>query len=202
MTEDDARDRLGAEFGGAALEKLDLIARAVIAHSAQQNLISRATLPTLWQRHILDSAQLLRFSSNKGLWLDVGTGAGFPGLVIAVLTEREMTLCEPRRRRAEFLTWIVDDLSLKTRVKVEPRRVEALEDKAETISARAVATVASLLAMAQHLACGTTEWILPRGVSGNDELSSLSNRPRRMFHVERSLTDPHAVVLVGRGTFR
>ena len=72
--------------------------------AAQQNLIAPSTLETIWERHVLDSAQLVRFEPHPGAsWADIGSGAGLPGVIIALLTEGPITLIEPRRLRAEFL---------------------------------------------------------------------------------------------------
>jgi 16S rRNA (guanine527-N7)-methyltransferase len=71
--------------------------------ATQQNLVAPSTLETIWERHILDSAQLLRWTTPGGSWADIGSGAGLPGLVIAILSSNPVTLIEPRRLRAEFL---------------------------------------------------------------------------------------------------
>ena len=72
------------------------VARLKLA-SAAQNLISASTLDSVWERHILDSAQLVRFEPRAGAsWVDIGSGAGLPGIVIAALTEGHVTLVEPR----------------------------------------------------------------------------------------------------------
>lgn len=199
MTEQDAQDLLLQRFGVEGLSRLEIIARAVTEEAERQNLVSRSSLPALWRRHILDSAQLLALSVSAGVWLDVGTGGGFPGLVIAALTEREVVLCEPRRLRAEFLQKVVDEIDSRGHVTVEQRRAETLHLTAETITARAVASVETLITMVRHCAISTTEWILPRGAGGLDELASLPDRLRSVFHVEHSLVEQSAVILVGRG---
>ena len=86
------------------MARLDAFARLLREENERQNLVSRASLDRLWQRHIADSAQLLGFAPSPGAsWLDLGTGAGFPGLIVAALHRGPVTLVEERRLRADFL---------------------------------------------------------------------------------------------------
>jgi 16S rRNA (guanine527-N7)-methyltransferase len=70
-----------------ALGRLDRLVAMLVEENRRQNLVSEASLAEVWRRHIADSAQLLRHAPNSpdGMWLDLGTGAGFPGLVVAIL---------------------------------------------------------------------------------------------------------------------
>jgi 16S rRNA (guanine527-N7)-methyltransferase len=107
MNESEAQAWLVDSLGVSreTLGRLDHLRTLVIAESANQNLISAATIPHFWVRHIVDSAQLLPLAqeAQPGAWLDLGTGAGFPGMVIAILSERPILLVESRRKRFEFL---------------------------------------------------------------------------------------------------
>ncbi len=79
----------------------------------RQNLVSRASLDQLWLRHIADSAQLLRFApSPEASWVDLGTGAGFPGLIVAALHQGPVTLVEERRLRVDFLRRAAESLGV------------------------------------------------------------------------------------------
>ena len=94
------------EWNVEAAERLELLARLLAEENAQQNLVSAPSLSEVWRRHIADSAQLLAHVSRESSspWLDVGTGAGFPGLVIAALRpECEVVMVESRARRIEWL---------------------------------------------------------------------------------------------------
>ena len=82
----------------------------------RQNLIAPQQRSDLWNRHILDGAQLSAWPDGEGSWCDIGSGAGLPGLVIAILGGRPMTLIEPRRLRADFLRRAVAELGLRTGV--------------------------------------------------------------------------------------
>ncbi|MDB5680584.1 MAG: rsmG, partial [Sphingomonas bacterium] len=103
MTEDEARAWAAARFDSAAMDRLDRLAAIVAEESERQNLIERSTLDQIWARHIVDSLQLVALGP-EGPWLDIGTGAGFPGLAVAsVEPERAMSMVEPRRLRADYL---------------------------------------------------------------------------------------------------
>jgi 16S rRNA (guanine527-N7)-methyltransferase len=94
-------------------DKLEAYVERLKAESARQNLVSASTLERLWERHILDSAQLVRFEPRpRASWLDVGSGAGLPGIVIACLVDGPVTLVEPRRRApSSFATRFVCSIS-------------------------------------------------------------------------------------------
>ena len=106
--EAEARAWLAAlpEWDAAAAERLDLLVRLLAEENQVQNLVSAASLDEVWRRHIADSAQLLTHVPREtgSPWLDLGTGAGFPGLVIAALRpEVEVLLVESRARRIDWL---------------------------------------------------------------------------------------------------
>ena len=113
----------------AAMDRLDRLVIMLGEENQRQNLVSRSSLEHVWQRHIADSAQLLdvsRETLGAGAWLDLGTGAGFPGLVIAALQpEREIALVDSRRLRTEWLSRAVAELQL-DRAQVVLARVEDL----------------------------------------------------------------------------
>ena len=88
----------------------------LIDENQRQNLVAKSTLDDLWRRHIDDAAQLVAYDVPSATWLDIGSGAGLPGIVIAILTGNPMTLVEPRRLRAEFLQRVVEELGLKASV--------------------------------------------------------------------------------------
>lgn len=199
MTEDEAQDWIRERFSVAQVSTLERFASMLRAEAAVQNLVSPATLPLLWSRHIVDSAQLLDHGNGSdGAWADVGTGAGFPGVVIAALRPAPMTLIEPRARRVEFLQRVIDELSLR-HVRVEGRKAEAASGTFGVISARAVASMPALLEATKHLRDRSTTLIFPRGKGAKVDLESLPAQWQRMFHVEQSITDKASLILVARG---
>jgi 16S rRNA (guanine527-N7)-methyltransferase len=199
VTEEEARTWAAARFDAEAVARLDHLAAIVTVESDQQNLISRSTLATIWSRHIVDSLQLAPLAPNEGDWLDIGTGAGFPGLAIAaVQPERRFVLVEPRRLRADFLREAAATLAL-PQVEVITGKVENVRQPVGVISARAVAQVAQIIASAAQCASNETLWLLPKGRSAREEVACAKQRWHGMFHVEQSITDPDSSIVIARG---
>jgi 16S rRNA (guanine527-N7)-methyltransferase len=169
----------------------------VRAANETQNLVSAATLDAIWGRHILDSAQLVRFETRPGTaWLDIGSGAGLPGIVIALLVDGPVTLVEPRKLRAAFLAEAVATLGLAERVTVHCAKAEKITGRFDMITARAVASLDRLLAMSLHLAHEDTTWVLPKGKSANSELAEARRSWQCEAQSEPSCTDPDARILL------
>ena len=203
-TEQEARDWLvkTATCDAATMARLSRLADMLLAENERQNLVARGTLPHVWQRHIVDSAQLLhvpRETIPSGGWLDLGTGAGFPGLVIAAMQpDRPVTLVDSRRLRTDWLSRAATALEL-ANVRVILSRVEDLPDhKYAVLSARAFAPLDKLVALSARFSTPDTLWLLPKGAKAQHELENLSGAWRHVFHVEQSLTDPTAGVIVGQ----
>lgn len=197
MTEEEARGWAVARFDAAAIARLDALAGIVATENERQNLVSRSTLPAIWERHILDSVQLAPFApEGDGLWLDIGTGAGFPGLAMAaVQPDRPFLLVEPRRLRADFLRQAAATLGL-DQVDVFTGKVESVETPAAVISARAVAQVDALLESAFQCARKGTVWLLPKGRAAREEVARAQQRWQGVFHVEQSITDMESSIVI------
>lgn len=199
MTEDEARQWVQArDVPRGTIESIDHFVTLLRAEAGRQNLIAASTLDQLWSRHIVDSAQLIELAPG-GEWLDVGTGAGFPGLVVALLTERRCLLVEPRSRRAAFLQECVTVLGLDGRVAVAAAKAERLPPAGYPIvSARAVATLADLFTAARHLAAPDAIWLLPKGRRAAQELAEARRWWQGDFRLVPSITDPTAAIIVAR----
>lgn len=194
-----AREYVARLADGEAMERLELLRCELIGENRNQNLISRPSEQNVWQRHIADSAQLLRFvpRETSGPWLDLGTGAGFPGLVIAVIRPQlSVILVESRIRRVEWLTRMAGVLGL-SNCRVEGKRLELVEPfEARIISARAFAPLPKLLRLSAPFSTSATAYLLPKGRSAAQELAEMPAKIRKVFHVEQSLTDSDAGIIV------
>jgi 16S rRNA (guanine527-N7)-methyltransferase len=180
------------------LEKLEAYVALLKAENERQNLISRAISENFWLRHILDSAQLVRFEPGPGAsWADVGSGAGLPGIVAACLVTGPVVLIEPRRLRAEFLRHVVHRLGLSAAV--FDTKAENVNGQFDVITARAVAPLGKLLGISQHLSTRKTVWALPRGRNAHSELAEAERAWQGVFHVEQSVTDANSFIVVGTG---
>ena len=195
-----ARDWLARAFAPSAEQwaRLERFATMLVAENEQQNLIAASTIPILWVRHIADSAQLLALDAGgEGLWIDLGSGPGLPGLVVAILSERPMLLVESRKRRIEWLEAAKAALGL-DRCEVIGARLETVESfAAGVISARAFAPMPKLIELAERFSTKQTLWLLPKGRSAEQDLAGLTKNRRAMFHVEQSLTDAEAGIIIG-----
>ncbi|WP_267435615.1 16S rRNA (guanine(527)-N(7))-methyltransferase RsmG [Sphingomonas sp. GM_Shp_1] len=197
MTEDQARDWVVQRFGEEAAERIDHFLSLVVVENDQQNLIAPSTIPTIWARHALDSVQLIPLADRAdGQWVDIGTGGGFPGMVVALAWPGRMALVEPRKRRADFLRDCADKMGIADRVSVHASKIEAVDVKADIISARAVATVENLLRAAAHCGKQDTRWLLPRGRLDEREIKTLKRQWRFVFHVEHSITSAESSIVI------
>lgn len=203
-SEAEARAYVAELTDAEGLARIDAFAALVLEENQRQNLIAKATEAHLWQRHIADSAQLIENVSREtlgpnaqGPWLDLGSGPGFPGVVIAALCPNmPVVLVESRARRVEFLEAVIAALNL-PKCRVEGQRLERVTPfPARAISARAFAPLPKLLELSAPFSTRATAYILPKGRSAAQELGTLKPSIRAMFHVKHSLTDPDAGIIV------
>lgn len=203
MTEDEARSWVRDQFGVSRETLLARYAELLCAEAANQNLIAASTLATLWSRHIVDSAQLIPLAADaqRGAWVDVGSGAGLPGVVAGILLDRPVVLVEPRARRVAFLRDVATELGLAHRLTVQPTKIESYRptNRAAVISARAVAELSQLLASTEHCTDSSTVWLLPKGRNAQSEVAAAQVTWQGMFHVEPSITEPESGIVVARG---
>jgi len=200
MTEEAARRILTNQFDVSreTLVRISAFVDLLRAENERQNLISQTTSEHIWSRHVLDSAQLLRFMPQcAGTWLDLGTGAGFPGLIIAAMNPIQVTMIESRRLRVDFLQRAAETLGLPGSTQILCERVERLDlPHQDVISARAFAPLERLFDLAQRFAASETRWVLPKGRNAQSELDAARASWQGMFHVEPSLTDPEAGIII------
>ncbi len=185
----------GRDVSRETYATLNCFVELIMAENDRQNLIAANSVADIWNRHILDGAQLFGIAQGRGSWCDIGSGAGLPGLVIAVLGGTPMTLVEPRRLRADFLRQAVEHLGLE-KVTIEQRRVERTEGRFDFITARAVARLNDLFGMACHLAHAETKWVLPKGESVKSELDEARSTWQGSFRLVPSRTHPAAAIVV------
>ena len=177
MDESAARQWLIDQLGVSreTLERLQDFVNLLREENERQNLVSRASLDQVWSRHIVDSAQLLRFAPAAAeTWLDLGTGAGFPGLIVGLLRPGSVVLVEERARRADFLERAAEVSGIGDRVRIVASRVERFEaEPFDVISARAFAPLEKLLALGERFAL---QWL---------DLERLAIRPQNAHRTRR-----------------
>lgn len=197
MTEEQAQAWVRAHVSRETVDRLEQFVVLLLAENRRQNLVSPASEKTLWARHIVDSLQLLDHAPATGTWVDLGTGAGFPGMIVGMLGRHDVTLIESRAKRIDHLRRAAGALSIGERTEVFGGRVEMLLGRRfDIISARAFAPLDRLLSVAHHLAGPATRWILPKGRSAQAELDVARGSWQGDFSVVPSITDPDAAIIV------
>lgn len=202
MTRDEATGWLEKALGVSreTLAKLATLELATLDANMRQNLIARSTIEDFWSRHLIDSAQLLLWTKKpSGMWLDLGSGAGFPGLVVALLSDCDVVLSEERRKRGDHLEAMIALLGLANaqvlRGRIEIQKAEPFS----VISARAFAPLDRLFGLAHHLSSPETLWLLPKGKSAASELEVARITWQGDFRIEPSVTDPDGAIIVATG---
>ena len=186
------------------LVRLERFVALLRDENSRQNLVSAGSLEDVWNRHILDSAQLLRFAPHTAQsWIDLGTGAGFPGLMIATLFPGRVTLVESRRLRVDFLQRAAEVLGVAERTTMLCANAEVVEaGPFDIISARAFAPLDKLLRIGSRFSTSGTQWILPKGRNAKSELDAARASWQGDFRLEPSLTDADAQIIVASGVSR
>ena len=187
---------------GVSRETLDRLSRyqeMLVEWNTVHNLVSRSSLADSWRRHFLDSAQLARFvpDSAKSL-VDLGSGAGFPGLVLAELfrdrPEFRTVLYEATGKKARFLEAVVKELGLKTAVR-QLRIEEAGAEAFDVITARALAPLSQLLAYSQRFFGRGSIALLLKGRNLEAELTEAHKSWKIDYRQHPSISDPSGVIL-------
>lgn len=208
MTQEEAKRRL-RDLGVSreTLERLARLETLVRKWTARINLISPDSLDSFWSRHALDSAQIARFGPLQApLWADLGSGGGFPGLVIAAMRQAadpglRTVLVEADQRKCAFLSTAAREMDLD--LDVRARRIEAANvADCDVVSARALAPLNRLLDLATPCLAPDGRMVFPKGARAETELTSA--RKRWHMEVERhpSLTEANASILVIRKAVR
>lgn len=185
------------------MARLGLFVQLLLKWNTAINLVSKATIDRVWSRHIIDSIQIFDHAQTEGHWADLGSGGGFPGVVVAILAkervpELRVTLVESDQRKAAFLRQASQALALNTHVMSD--RVEIISPlNANIISARALAPLPQLCAFAHRHLAPTGEAIFLKGKSYEAEITDARKDWNFSLDSHVSVTDPSAVVLVLKG---
>jgi len=183
------------------IHRLSLYEEMIISWNKKFNLVADSTLPQIWTRHFLDSAQLMKFVPLQAHTLaDMGAGAGFPSIVLAVLAKGEgrdlkFYAIESTKKKAEFLKQVGEELNLNISVRAE--RAESIKDlKTDVITARALIALPDLLGYANRLKKKETTFIFPKGRRFSEELTEARKYWKFDCDIHPSLTDENGRVLI------
>lgn len=174
-------------------EKLKLYADLLVKWQSKINLVGPATIPDLWRRHFLDSAQMAKHLPD-GPILDLGSGAGFPGLVLAVMGKGPVHLVESDARKCAFLREAARITG--AQAVIHNQRIESLKPfPVVAVTARALASLEKLLSMAENFLSTETQCLFLKGRNCEDELTEAGKE--WIMQVDRlpSLSDPSGIIL-------
>ncbi len=168
--------------------------------NARINLVAKSTLPDIWHRHFADSAQLFQLARHKtGLWADLGSGAGFPGLVLAIMARElapnlRIALIESDQRKCAFLQTVASEVAPATII-IAQRAELADPLGADLILARALAPLVDLLPLAQRHLANNGECLFLKGATAESELTALGKNWDSSVEIIPSFTNETGVVL-------
>jgi 16S rRNA (guanine527-N7)-methyltransferase len=185
------------------LERLVTFRRLLAEASERMNLIGPKELELFWSRHVLDSAQLLKFAPEAKRWADLGAGAGFPGLVVAIFLAdtpgAAVHLVEATGKKAKFLERVVAELDLPAKVfnaRIEDFRVG--DGPYDVVTARALAPLPRLIAYAKPILDRGAIGLFPKGANLDAELAAATdvlNGGAYRADVLESLSDPRGRIV-------
>ncbi|MGX9352445.1 16S rRNA (guanine(527)-N(7))-methyltransferase RsmG [Shimia sp. W99] len=200
MTTDADRVLAEVNVSRETSERLKTLAALLEKWNPRINLVSKSTLADLWTRHILDSAQIFNLAlQSKDHWVDIGSGGGFPGLVVALMSAEDnapqtVTMIESDLRKCTFLRTVLRETGVKAKVITE--RIEKADPQgADILSARALADLTTLFSFAErHLSTGGTA-LFPKGANWEKEVKVARESWSFDLEVVQSITEPEAVIL-------
>ncbi len=188
------------------IHRLTNCAEVLAQWQKRTNLVGPSTLTELWSRHFADSAQLCALARNAQLWLDLGSGAGFPGLVIGIIQAGKpnfrMHLVEANHKKCAFLAEVARET--KAPVDIHAMRIEDLAEcaqrlKPDVVSARALAPLPRLFELAAPFFGERTKGLFPKGREAEAEIEAAEKDWEFGFRLHQSLTakDSHIVEVTG-----
>lgn len=188
------------------LDRLKIFEQVLLKWNPKINLVSRNSLDDLWSRHIIDSVQVFRCVSPPNHWVDMGSGGGLPGVIVAIMAAEEspntkVTLIESDQRKSAFLRTAARECGAKLTV-ISKRIEQADPQNADVLSARALADLSLLLEFSERHLSPTGTALFPKGANWKKEVDNVRQRWRFDFEPITSLTEPDAVVLKIEGVAR
>ena len=166
-------------------------------HQGNVNLIGRSTIANIWVRHIIDSMQIFQYlpKENKDkLLLDVGTGAGLPGIVLAIMGRKDVLLCEKSRKKTLFLKEVLKECSIN--IKVYNCRIENIfNNNISIIVSRAYASIKNLIFSIYHLISLETILVIHKGKKHMNEINEAQKEFIFTFQKFKSVTSAEGVIL-------
>tara|TARA_Y100000389_G_C17446570_1_gene511987 strand:+ start:353 stop:961 length:609 start_codon:yes stop_codon:yes gene_type:complete len=185
------------KFTNASIKKLKIFVKRIIDANQEHNLISKSTESDIWHRHILDSAQLVKFISFKrGSLADLGTGAGFPGIVLAIFNSNldfHVKLYEKSPVKLVFLEKIVDELELNVKIfnNIYDNNIDS-----EYIVSRAFKKLDRIIQVSREIAKKPHKLIILKGQNAQEEANSAFKNNKYPYKLEKSMTNNDSKIFI------
>lgn len=178
------------------IEKLEIYANLLLRWQFKINLISTNSLKQAWHRHFLDSAQIFSILPKKATSaIDVGTGAGFPGLVLSIMGLENVQLVEQNKKKCAFLYEVIRETE--ATASVHPCKIEKLPIKDyDVVLARAFMALDGLLKVVSPFFGKDTLGIFPKGLKVNQELTAASKNWKMKTAIKQSITSPDGKIVL------
>ncbi len=182
------------------MERLDHYAGLLEKWNPAINLVSKSTIATLWQRHFHDSAQIYQFQAGEARkWVDLGSGGGFPALVLAILAlelnpDDDFTLVESDLRKVAFLQTVIRDLGLNA-ITIAERIEKVAPQNADILTARALSSLDKLLEFAEIHLCPQGVAVFPKGETYKKEIEDAVGQWKFELEETTSKTNPNGAIL-------
>ena len=186
-------------FSNSSIEKIKKFNNYLLKYNKSYNLISKSTEDNIWHRHILDSAQIIKFidfSKTKNL-ADFGSGAGFPGLIIALYNENSafhVKLYEKSQVKRDFLRDVKNNLNIKN-ITIE-NNVYEKEVLAEVIVCRAFKKLDEILGISREIVKKPHKLIILKGKNAQSEINNVSLESNYSYKMEKSITDVDSKIII------
>jgi 16S rRNA (guanine527-N7)-methyltransferase len=186
-------------FSQDSLYKLDTFCSEVLEYNLKFNLIAKSTIKNIWDRHILDSAQLVRLMEfNDGSSLsDLGTGAGFPGIIIAIFNKNpkfHVKLYEKSRVKVKFLRNVCEKLNIKADIFDNDYRTHNI--RSEYVISRAFKKLEEHIRISREIVEVSHKLIILKGRNAENEIKELNNDFNYSYSLEKSITSPDSKIII------
>ena len=200
MGEEEAKELLktNLKFTDEDINKLDIFKSLLLDYNSKYNLISKSTEKSIWARHILDSAQIIKYFKNdfKSELADFGTGAGFPGIVLAIFnktSEFHVKLYEKSSVKRKFLSMVKSELNIKAEI-VDNVYNDAIT--ADIVVTRAFKKLETIIKISREIVKKPHRIIILKGKNAQDDINKVSLPSNYSYKLENSITDADSKIIV------
>ena len=201
ITESDAKRILdqNLKFDALKIEKLDIFVKKLLIYNKKRNLISKSTEKQVWVRHILDSAQLIKFIDEKNCSgiADLGSGGGFPGIILAIYYQNynfHVKLYEKSPIKSAFLSKISKQLDLKCKIICSD--VNSVKIESNHIVCRAFRKLPYILNISRENCVKKHKIIVMKGKNAQEEINNTSQMRNYEYRLENSITENDSKIII------